>query len=113
MGLTAGQAWAALVVAGLFEIVWALGLKYSDGFSRLWPSVAVVVGAAASFWLLALAMRALPAGTAYAVWTGSGAAGTALLGMVLLGESASLVRLGCIGLIVAGVLGLKFAGGAA
>ena len=113
MGLTVGQAWAALVVAGLFEIVWAMGLKYSDGFSRLWPSVAVVVAAGASFWLLALAMRALPAGTAYAVWTGIGAAGTALLGMVLLGESASLVRLGCIGLIVAGVLGLKFAGGAA
>ena len=112
MGLTVGQAWTALVVAGLFEIVWALGLKYSDGFSRLWPSVTVVVAAAASFWLLALAMRVLPAGTAYAVWTGIGAAGTALLGMMLLGESASLVRLGCIGLIVAGVLGLKFAGGA-
>ena len=112
MGLTIGQAWTALVVAGLFEIVWALGLKFSDGFSRLWPSVAVVVAAAASFWLLALAMRVLPAGTAYAVWTGIGAAGTALLGMMLLGESASLVRLGCIGLIVVGVLGLKFAGGA-
>ena len=112
MSLSVGQAWAVLVVAGLFEIVWALGLKYSDGFSKLWPSVVVVVGAAVSFWLLALAMRSLPAGTAYAVWTGIGAAGTALSGIMLLGESASLVRLGCITLIVLGVLGLKFAGDA-
>jgi len=113
MNLSVGQAWTVLVVAGLFEIVWALGLKYSDGFSRLWPSVAVVVAASASFWLLALAMRVLPAGTAYAVWTGIGAAGTALLGIALLGESASAVRLACIALIVLGVLGLKFAGDAA
>ncbi len=113
MKLTTAQAWIALWVAGLFEIVWALGLKYSDGFSRLWPSVVVVIGAAISFWLLALAMRELPAGTAYAVWTGIGAAGTALLGIVLLGESASLVRIGCIALIVLGVLGLKLAGDAA
>lgn len=115
MNLSVGQAWAVLVVAGLFEIVWALGLKYSDGFSKLWPSVVVVVvvAAAASFWLLALAMRVLPAGTAYAVWTGIGAAGTALLGIALLGESASAVRLACIALIVLGVLGLKFAGDAA
>ncbi len=112
MSLSVGQAWAVLAVAGLFEMVWALGLKYSDGLSRLWPSVVVVVAAAASFWLLALAMRSLPAGTAYAVWTGIGAAGTALLGMALLGESASLVRLGCIALIVLGVSGLKFAGDA-
>jgi quaternary ammonium compound-resistance protein SugE len=104
-------AWALLVVAGLLEIVWALGLKYSDGFSRLWPSVVVVVGAAASFWLLSLAMRVLPAGTAYAVWVGIGAAGTALLGMVLLGEAATAGRLACIVLIVAGVLGLKFLSG--
>jgi len=113
MNLSAGQAWAVLVVAGLFEIVWALGLKYSDGFSKLWPSVVVIVGAAVSFWLLALAMRALPAGTAYAVWTGIGAAGTALLGIALLGESANPLRLGCIALIVLGVLGLKLAGDAA
>lgn len=112
MSLSVGQAWAVLLVAGLFEIVWALGLKYSDGFSKLWPSVVVVVGAAVSFWLLALAMRSLPAGTAYAVWTGIGAAGTALLGIMLLGESASVVRMGCIALIVLGVLGLKFAGDA-
>jgi quaternary ammonium compound-resistance protein SugE len=104
-------AWALLVVAGLLEIVWALGLKYSDGFSRFWPSVVVVVGAAASFWLLSLAMRVLPAGTAYAVWVGIGAAGTALLGMVLLGEAATAGRLACIVLIVAGVLGLKFLSG--
>ena len=113
MNVSVGQAWAVLVVAGLFEIVWALGLKYSDGFSKPWPSVVVVVAAAASFWLLALAMRVLPAGTAYAVWTGIGAAGTALLGIALLGESANLVRLACIALIVLGVLGLKFAGDAA
>ena len=112
MSSSAGQAWVVLVVAGVFEIVWALGLKYSDGFSKLGPSVVVVVAAAVSFWLLALAMRSLPAGTAYAVWTGIGAAGTALLGITLLGESASLVRLGCIALIVLGVLGLKFAGDA-
>jgi quaternary ammonium compound-resistance protein SugE len=109
--MSAGQAWAVLFVAGLLEIVWALGLKASDGFTRWLPSVVVVVAAAASFWLLALAMRVLPAGTAYAVWTGIGAAGTAVLGMVLFGESAAALRLACIGLIVAGVLGLKFASG--
>lgn len=109
--MSAGQAWAVLFVAGLLEIVWALGLKASDGFSKWLPSVVVVVAAAASFWLLALAMRVLPAGTAYAVWTGIGAAGTAVLGMVLFGESASALRLACIVLIVAGVLGLKFAAG--
>ena len=109
--MTVAQAWTWLLIAGLFEIVWALGLKYRDGFSRLVPSIIVIVGAAVSFWLLALAMRVLPAGTAYAVWTGIGAAGTALLGIVLLGESANPVRLLCIGLIVAGVLGLKVAGG--
>jgi quaternary ammonium compound-resistance protein SugE len=104
-------AWGLLLVAGLLEIVWALGLKYSDGFSRLWPSVVVVIAAAASFWLLSLAMRVLPAGTAYAVWVGIGAAGTALLGMALLGEAATAGRLACIVLIVAGVLGLKFLSG--
>jgi len=103
-------AWTMLVVAGVLEIVWALGLKYSDGFTRLVPSVVVFVGAAASFWLLSLAMRVLPAGTAYAVWVGIGAAGTALLGMALLGEPATAARLACIVLIVAGVLGLKLLG---
>jgi len=109
--MSVAQAWAWLLVAGLFEVVWALGLKYSDGFSKLLPSIVVVVAAAVSFWLLALAMRILPAGTAYAVWTGIGAAGTALFGIALLGESANAARLVCIGLIVAGVLGLKVAGG--
>ena len=106
-----GTAWLLLAVAGVLEIVWALGLKYSDGFTRPVPSVVVVVGAAASFWLLAVAMRVLPAGTAYAVWVGIGAAGTALLGMVLLGEPAGVARLACIVLIVAGVLGLKLLSG--
>ena len=110
MTLTAGQAWAVLLVAAGLEIVWALSLKWSDGFSRPGPSVVVVVAAAASFWLLSLAMRLLPAGTAYAVWTGIGAAGTALLGVWLLGEPSTAIRLACIGLIVAGVLGLKFLG---
>ena len=109
--MSTGQAWAVLFVAGLLEIVWALGLKASEGFTKWLPSAIVVVAAAASFWLLALAMRVLPAGTAYAVWTGIGAAGTAVLGMVLFGESASALRLACIVLIVAGVLGLKFASG--
>ncbi|MFN7643827.1 MAG: quaternary ammonium compound efflux SMR transporter SugE [Burkholderiales bacterium] len=108
---TPGTAWVLLVIAGLLEIVWALGLKYSDGFTRPVPSVIVVVGAAASFWLLSLAMRVLPAGTAYAVWVGIGAAGTALLGMALLGEAATVARLACIVLIVAGVLGLKLVSG--
>lgn len=108
--LSVSQAWLVLVVAGLFEIVWALGLKYSDGFSKLVPSIVVVVAAAVSFWMLAMAMRVLPAGTAYAVWTGIGAAGTALLGIVWLGEPATALRLSCIVLIVAGVLGLKLVG---
>ena len=104
---TTGQAWGLLLVAGLLEIVWALGLKYSDGFTRWVPSVVVVIGAALSFCSRPGGMRALPAAPAYAVWTGIGAAGTAILGIVLLGEPATLLRLGCVGLIVAGVLGLK------
>lgn len=108
--LSANQAWLLLVIAGLFEIVWALGLKYSDGFSKLVPSIVVVIAAAVSFWLLAMAMRVLPAGTAYAVWTGIGAAGTALLGIAWLGEPATALRLSCIVLIIAGVLGLKVVG---
>jgi quaternary ammonium compound-resistance protein SugE len=106
-----GLAWAMLAVAGVLEVVWALGLKYSNGFTRLAPSLVVVVAAAASFWLLSVAMRVLPAGTAYAVWVGIGAAGTALFGMWLLDEPATVARLVCIGLIVAGVLGLRFLGG--
>ncbi len=101
--------WSVLAIAGLFEVVWALGLKYSEGFTRLWPSVITLVGAAASFWLLAHAMKSLPAGTAYAVWTGIGALGVAVFGMILLGEGVSPLRLAGIGLIVAGIVALKLA----
>jgi quaternary ammonium compound-resistance protein SugE len=100
--------WTLLLLAAALEIVWAAGLKSTDGFTRLWPSVGVVAAMAASMGLLALAARGLPIGTAYAVWTGIGAAGTAVAGIVLFGESSSLARLGCIALIVAGVAGLKF-----
>jgi quaternary ammonium compound-resistance protein SugE len=101
------MAWVYLFVAGLFEIGWAVGLKYTDGFTRLWPSVATVACMAFSFWLLALALRALPLGTAYAVWTGVGTVGTALLGIALFQESADFVRLASIGLIVTGIVGLR------
>ena len=101
------MAWGILFAAGLFEIGWAVGLKYSQGFTRLWPSLATVGAMAVSLGLLGLALRTLPLGTAYAVWTGIGAVGTVLLGVVLFGESASAARLACVGLIVAGILGLK------
>jgi quaternary ammonium compound-resistance protein SugE len=101
------MAWVVLVVAGLFEVVWAIGLKYTDGFTRLWPSVATVVARVASVVLLAWAMKTLPVGTAYAVWTGIGAVGTVILGIALFGEAATLARLACVGLIVAGIVGLK------
>ncbi len=97
-----------MIVAGLCEIGWAIGLKYTEGFSKLWPSVATVVVMILSFVLLAQAMRTLPVGTAYASWTGIGAVGTAILGMVLFNEPKDVLRLVCIGLIIAGVLGLKF-----
>jgi len=99
--------WLALVVAVLFEIVWALGLKYTEGFSRLWPTVGTVAAMAVSFGLLSYAMRTLPVGTAYAIWTGIGAVGTAIAGIVLFGESASAARLLCIALIGGGIIGLK------
>lgn len=101
------MAWTYLIVAGLFEVAWAIGLKYTEGFSRLWPSLGTVAAMVASFWLLALSLTSLPIGTAYAVWTGIGAVGTALLGIALFGESADLPRLLCIGLIVGGIAGLK------
>ena len=101
------MAWIVLVVAGLFEVCWAIGLKYTDGFSRLWPSVGTVGAMTASVVLLGWAMRSLPVGTAYAVWTGIGAVGTVLLGIVLFGEPATVARLACVGLVVAGILGLK------
>ena len=91
----------------MFETVWAVGLKYSDGFSRLWPSVLTIGAMLVSFGLLSYALKTLPVGTTYAVWTGIGAAGTALLGMLLFGESRDAARLVCIGLIIAGILGLR------
>lgn len=99
--------WAILVVAGLFEIGWAIGLKYTEGFSRLWPTVGTLLAMAVSFGMLSHALKTLPVGTAYAVWTGIGAIGTAIIGIVLLGESASPARLLCIAMIGAGIVGLK------
>lgn len=101
------MAWIVLVIAGLFEIAWAIGLKYTDGFSRPWPTVATVAAMGVSIVLLGWAVRSLPVGTAYAVWTGIGAAGTVVLGIVLFQEPATALRLGCVGLIVVGILGLK------
>ncbi len=103
--------WFALLLAGLLEIAWALGLKYSDGLTRLWPSVAVVAAIALSFGLLAVALKSVPFGTAYALWTGIGAAGSVILGMVAFGEPADLPRLTCLGLIIAGMVGLKLVSG--
>ena len=101
--------WLILFMAGLFEVGWAIGLKYTHGFTRLWPSVFTVLAMAVSLFLLAQALRTLPIGTAYAVWTGVGAVGTAVLGIVLFSEPATAMRLGCIALIVTGIVGLKFA----
>lgn len=109
--LSNAQAWWLLAVAGVLEVVWALGMKSTAGFTRLVPSVLVTVTALLSFWLLGLAMRVLPAGTAYAVWVGIGAAGTALLGILIFKEPATVARLLCISAIVAGVLGLKWLAG--
>jgi quaternary ammonium compound-resistance protein SugE len=100
-------AWVILVAAGLFEIGWAVGLKYTEGFSRLWPTLGTVGSMIISLGLLGLALKTLPLGTAYAVWTGVGTIGTAIFGILLLGESADALRLGCIALIVAGIVGLK------
>jgi quaternary ammonium compound-resistance protein SugE len=101
------MAWLYVFIAGVFETVWAIGMKYSDGFSRLWPSVLTIGAMLISFVLLSYAMKTLPVGTTYAVWTGIGAAGTALMGMLLFGESRDAARLVCIGLIIAGILGLR------
>lgn len=101
------MAWVYLFVAGLFEIGWAVGLKYTAGLSRLLPTVFTVASMVASLGLLGLALKSLPVGTAYAVWTGIGTLGTAALGIVLFAEPASVARLACIGLIVAGIVGLK------
>ncbi len=101
------MAWVLLVLAGLTEIGWAIGLKYTEGFSRLWPTLGTVAAMIVSIGLLGLAVRTLPMGTAYAIWTGIGTVGTAILGMILFGESAEPLRLSCIALIVAGIVGLK------
>lgn len=101
------MAWVYLFIAGIFEIGWAVGLKYTDGFTRPWPTIATVACMILSFWLLALALRVLPLGTAYAVWTGVGTVGTALLGIALFQESADFTRLASIGLIVTGIVGLR------
>ena len=101
------MAWSALLLAGVLEIGWAVGLKYTDGFSRLWPSVTTIGAMVVSLLLLGLAVRTLPIGTAYAVWTGIGTVGTVLLGMALFGEPASPLRLAFIAMIIAGIIGLK------
>lgn len=100
--------WIFLLVAGGFEVFWALGLKYSQGFTRLTPSVLTVLGMIASFYFLSLALKNLPLGTAYAIWTGIGTIGTVILGIILFKEPMDFARLACIGLIIAGITGLKF-----
>ena len=102
------MSWIILFIAGLLEVVWAIGLKYTHGFTRLTPSVITVTAMIVSIVLLSWAMRSLPVGTAYAVWTGIGAVGAAITGILLLGESASLARIASLALIVAGIVGLKF-----
>ncbi|MGB3225224.1 MAG: quaternary ammonium compound efflux SMR transporter SugE [Desulforhopalus sp.] len=99
--------WLILFIAGLFEIGWAIGLKYTEGFTRLWPTVGTVLSMIVSLALLGIAMKSLPVGTAYAVWVGVGAVGTAILGILLLGESVNTMRLLSLGLIIAGIVGLK------
>lgn len=101
--------WFILFIAGMLEIGWAVGLKYTEGFTRLWPTVGTVLSMVASLGLLGLAMKSLPVGTAYAIWVGVGAVGTVILGMVLLGEPANAGRLISVGLIIAGIIGLKLA----
>jgi quaternary ammonium compound-resistance protein SugE len=101
------MAWLLLLIAGILEIGWAVGLKYTEGFTRLVPSVLTLLSMTASVGMLALALKTLPMGTAYAVWTGIGAVGTAILGIVLFGDPAGVARIACIGLIVAGIVGLK------
>lgn len=101
------MAWIYLALAGLFEIGWAVGLKFTDGFTRPMPTVLTVASMAVSLFLLGLALKTLPLGTAYAIWTGIGTVGTVLLGIALFGESTQVLRLACIGLIVAGIVGLK------
>ena len=103
------MAWILLVLAGLFEVGWAIGLKYTEGFSRLWPTIWTALAMIISLWLLGIAMKSLPVGTAYSIWVGVGSVGTVILGIVLLGEPANAPRLISVALIVAGIIGLKFA----
>ena len=103
------MAWVILVVAGLFEVAWAIGLKYSEGLTRTWPTLGTVAAMIISLWLLAIAMKSLPVGTAYSVWVGVGAVGTVILGIVLLGEPANALRLASVALVIAGIVGLKLA----
>ena len=102
------MSWLFVFIAGIFEVMWAIGLKYTEGFSKLWPSVGTVLAMIVSFFFLSQALKTLPVGTAYAVWTGIGAVGTAIMGMILFGESREVMRVMCILLIVAGIAGLKF-----
>jgi quaternary ammonium compound-resistance protein SugE len=101
--------WLWLIIAGVLEVAWAIGLKYAEGFTKLWPSVVTVALMLASFWCLAQAVRVLPLGTSYAIWTGIGAVGTAVAGMLLFREPATVVRLVCMALIIGGIVGLKLA----
>jgi len=103
------MAWVCLLIAGLMETAWAVGLKYTAGFTKLWPSLWTLAGMAISFYFLSLALKTIPIGTGYAVWTGIGAVGTAILGIVLFGESHSAIRIFCIAMIVAGIAGLRLA----
>lgn len=103
------MAWVILVIAGLFEVGWAIGLKYTEGFTRLWPTVWTVVAMIISLWLLGIAMKSLPVGTAYSIWVGVGAVGTVALGILLLGESANAARLVSVAFIIVGIVGLKLA----
>jgi quaternary ammonium compound-resistance protein SugE len=107
--MSSGAAWLILILAGLFEVAWAIGLKYTDGFTRLWPSAGTIAAIVVSMGLLGLAVRTLPVGTAYAVWVGVGAVGTVILGIVLLDEPANAPRMVSVALIIAGIVGLKLA----
>jgi len=103
------MAWVILVAAGLFEVGWAIGLKYTEGFTRLWPTLGTIFAIIISLWLLGIAMKSLPVGTAYSIWVGVGAVGTVILGIVLFDEPANAARLASVALIIAGVIGLKLA----
>lgn len=103
------MSWFLLIIAGLFEIAWAIGLKSTDGFTRLWPTVGTIAALVISIGLLGIAAKSLPIGTAYAIWTGIGAMGTVICGILFLGDPATFLRIACIGLILLGVVGLKFA----